>query len=232
MSEINGYSLSRQWFDFVLENGRKARPIHGILYLWIVEKANRLAWAKEFQLPTDEACAACCAADRETILKAIKDLEKWGFIKIIQESKNRFTARWVSLLHPKKSDAKPEAKPEAISVGMPDALPPATPTNNKPKTIKPKKEKEEHLFKDSMYANFDHFKAKFQNTEWVNADLKYYHESFMDWSASKSSKRVDWIATVRSGMRKDQKEGKLKLSKNNASIKTREIETPWIQSAK
>jgi len=132
---MNGYSQTRKWFDWCFENPRKARPIHGILFLWCIEKANRLGWAEEFQLPSDEAAAACGAADRETILKAIDDLESWGFIKVIQQAKNRFTARWIKVIseeiqlngslksailyHPKKPDARPDAKSDA----KPDAMP-------------------------------------------------------------------------------------------------------------
>lgn len=158
---MNGYTLTRRWFNWNFENTRKARPIHGILYMWCIEKSNRLGWMQEFQLPSDEAAAACGAADRETILKAVADLEEWGFIKVIQEAKNRYTARWIKILdpefdlscnldsaimlHPKKSDAIKEylpKKPDSIPVATTGAIPVATPTNiinnktNKPQTIK------------------------------------------------------------------------------------------------
>lgn len=142
---MTGYSLTRRWFDWNFENFRKARPIHGILYLWCVEKSNRLGWAQEFQLPSDEAAAACGAADRETILKALSDLQEWGFIQVTQQAKNRYTARWIKILNPefmltgnlelaldlqpKKPDAKiiDAEKTGRNSYAIPDAIP----TNNK-----------------------------------------------------------------------------------------------------
>lgn len=146
---MTGYSLTRRWFDWNFENSRKARPIHGVLYLWCVEKSNRLGWIPEFQLPSDEAAAACGAADRETILKALSDLQKWGFIQVTQQAKNRYTARWIRILdpelmlkgnleialalQPKKPDAKniDAEKTGRYSDAIPDATNGAIPTNNK-----------------------------------------------------------------------------------------------------
>lgn len=162
MSEpkLDGYTLTRQWFDFAFENPRLVKPVHGIVYLWCVEKNNRLGWVKEFQLPTDEGMAAAGVKDKETFLKALKDLAFWGAIRIVQESKNIYTARYITLKgcklvndgsldnvlsRPKKPDAKPNAEPAATPDAKParkvTAKPSSPPTNNKPKTPKPKKPK-------------------------------------------------------------------------------------------
>jgi len=134
---INGYSYTRAWFDFALENSRKIRPIHGILFLWAVEKCNRLSWVKEFQFPSDEACAACGCKDRETVNAALKDLQEWGFIQIVQESRNKYTAKYISLLLPIKTEAIPVSNivgTEQLPIktdGTEGAISAATPTNIK-----------------------------------------------------------------------------------------------------
>jgi len=79
--------------------------------------------------------------------------------------------------------------------------------------IKNSKPKKSCLFKNSEYANFDLFEKQFEGTEYANADIKYYYDSFMDWSNSKGKLAKDWIATVRGGMRRDKTENKLKLKK-------------------
>lgn len=70
-----------------------------------------------------------------------------------------------------------------------------------------------HLFKDSEFYDFEKFKTQFVNTDYEKADLKYYHESVMNWSASKGEKKIDWIATARGFMSRDKKEDKLQLKK-------------------
>ena len=50
--DINGYSLSRSWFNFCFENPEKIRPNHTALYFFIIEHCNRLGWKAKFGLPT------------------------------------------------------------------------------------------------------------------------------------------------------------------------------------
>jgi len=157
---ISGYALTRAWFDFAFENPRLVKPVHGVLYLWCVEKNNRTGWIREFQLPTDEGMQAIGVKDKETFLKAVKDLAAWGAIRIIQESVNIYVARFISLYDCKLSAAgcldnvlsrpiKPDATQDALPAGIPDAttdaIPPATPdatpTNNKQQTSKPRTKK-------------------------------------------------------------------------------------------
>lgn len=76
--------------------------------------------------------------------------------------------------------------------------------------IYPSKIQKNHLFKEDEFSDFEKFKLQFEDTEFADADLKYYFDSFMDWSNSKGEKKVDWIATVRNGMRKDKKENRYK----------------------
>lgn len=72
--------------------------------------------------------------------------------------------------------------------------------------------RENHLFKDDEFSDFEKFKDQFKDTEFADADLKYYFDSFMDWSLSGGNKKKDWIATVRNGMRKDKTLNKYRKS--------------------
>ncbi len=94
---MDGYTLSRQWFDFAFDNPDKNTSTEWILYMWIVENWNR-NWQKEkFWLPTFHSMCACGIKSPNTYHKALKNLISYGFIKIIQESKNQNTSTIITL---------------------------------------------------------------------------------------------------------------------------------------
>lgn len=95
--KINGYTLSRQWFDFVFNTEEMVRPIHTALYFWIVEQNNRLQWKEVFALPTDYSMKAIGIKGRQHYKKALDDLIKWGFVKLISKSQNQHTCNQVAL---------------------------------------------------------------------------------------------------------------------------------------
>jgi len=72
-----------------------------------------------------------------------------------------------------------------------------------------------HLFSESEFCNFDLFEIQFANTDYEQADLRYYYESVKNWSASKGEKRIDWVATARNFMLKDVQQNKLILKNGN-----------------
>lgn len=74
-----------------------------------------------------------------------------------------------------------------------------------------------HLFKNSIYADFDAFAEKFQAEAEAAIDVRYYFESVRDWSSSSNKRKTDWIATARNFMRKDESDGKLKKIGNQES---------------
>lgn len=94
---MNGYELSKAWYDFAYSNPRKIRPIHHALIFWIFELCNESNWANEFQLPTQEACKILGISDKHTFLNALKDLVDFGAVKIVQESTGRHVSRWIAL---------------------------------------------------------------------------------------------------------------------------------------
>jgi hypothetical protein len=85
---ISGYALSRAWFDFAFENGSIVRPVHGVIYFWTIELANRMGWPKEFANPTSQAMAACGIQSYNTYKAAFSDLVNWKFITLIKPSTN------------------------------------------------------------------------------------------------------------------------------------------------
>lgn len=94
---MNGYELTRAWFDFAFENPNKITPVHGVLYLFIVEHCNRMGWKERFGLPTTMAKEAIGVRSYNTYKKALEDLVDWGFIIMVERSKNQFSSNIVAL---------------------------------------------------------------------------------------------------------------------------------------
>lgn len=95
--DISGYSLSREWFDFCFENPEKIRPNHTALYFFIIEHCNRLGWKNKFGLPTTVAKDAIGIRSYNTYIKTLNDLVEFGFINLIEKSKNQYSANIVAL---------------------------------------------------------------------------------------------------------------------------------------
>lgn len=102
----DGYSLSRQWFDFAFENPEKVTPTHGILWFWLIELNNRLGWKEKFGLPTAYSMDAIGVSNYRTYKKAMDDLIKWGFVILIAKAKNQHTASIVALVKNTKAIQK------------------------------------------------------------------------------------------------------------------------------
>lgn len=97
MSELNGYELSRNWFDWCFENPEKISPNHTAIYFFAIEHCNRLGWKEKFGFPTQMAMDALGIKKHNTYIKYFRDLCEWGFFNIIQESKNQYSANIISL---------------------------------------------------------------------------------------------------------------------------------------
>ena len=97
MTNINGYDLSRTWFDWCFENPEKISPNHTALYFFIIEHCNRLGWKTKFGLPTLYAMEAIGVKSKNTYYKAFRDLVDWGFVRVIEKSKNQNSANIISI---------------------------------------------------------------------------------------------------------------------------------------
>lgn len=110
MAEINGYILSRNWFNFACENHGTVKPVHAALWFWIVEVWNTLAHPKEFGLPAKEAMHHIGVGRHEAFSGALKDLTEWGFIVIKQPSINQYKANIISICPPKNAQGTAKGK--------------------------------------------------------------------------------------------------------------------------
>lgn len=94
---MNGYELSRNWFDWCFENPEKISPNHSALYFFAIEHCNRLGWRKKFGFPTEMAKDAIGIKSYTTYIKTLNDLVDFGFIEMIERSKNQYSSNIVAL---------------------------------------------------------------------------------------------------------------------------------------
>ena len=97
MKNINGYDLSRAWFDWCFENPERISPNHTALYFFIIEHCNRLGWKKKFGLPTTMAKEAIGIKSYNTYIKTLRELVAFGFVEMIEVSKNQYSSNIVAL---------------------------------------------------------------------------------------------------------------------------------------
>ena len=113
---MNGYDLSRNWFNWCFEHPDKINTNHTALYFFCIEHCNRLGWKEEFGLPSYMVMEAIGVKKHSTFSDALKDLEDWGFVTLVQKSKNQYTANIITLnAMPKKGKAQGEALDKARS---------------------------------------------------------------------------------------------------------------------
>jgi len=96
-NELSGYELSRKWFDFCFQNPEIIKPVHTALYFFCIEHCNRLGWKEKFGLPTTMAKEAIGIHSYNTYINTLNDLVQFGFILLIQKSKNQFSSNIIAL---------------------------------------------------------------------------------------------------------------------------------------
>jgi len=109
-TEISGYDLSHNWFDWCFENPEAIKPIHTALYFFIIEHCNRLGWKEKFGLPTGMTMDALGVKNYKTYSKALSELVKWGFIKVVQKSQNQYSSCIIAIVKSSKANTKALSK--------------------------------------------------------------------------------------------------------------------------
>lgn len=208
MEQVNGYDLSRNWFNWCFENPEKIKPTHTALYFFIIEHCNRLGWKQKFGLPTTMAKEALGISSYNTYINTLNDLVEFGFIKVIEKSKNQYSSNIIALSNFNKAlnkaldkalikhDTKRRESTDSIDKQE---------TNNNEEVIDLSKK---HKFSVSPYYNKHKFKEALP--EWSAEKLKYYYEALITWS-NEGNKKIDWIATAKQWAARDARMGKIKF---------------------
>lgn len=166
-SKPNGYTLSRQFFDWCYENPEKICPGHIALFFYCVELCNRLGWKEKFSIPRYVAMESVGIKSHKTYSKAFKDLEDWGFIHVISESKNQHTANVIALV--KNTEAHTKALDRAIQ-GHDRKL-----NDSSVAIIKPETNNKEP---ETIYRQFEHLKIS--KNEYEELEITGYSKAEID----------------------------------------------------
>jgi len=94
---MNIYKLIRSFWDWAFENPDLIKPNHAALYFFAVEHCNRLGWKEKFGLPTTMAMEAIGIRSYNTYKKTLDELVGFGFIDMIETSKNQYSSNIVAL---------------------------------------------------------------------------------------------------------------------------------------
>lgn len=138
-NELNSYDLFRKFFDWCFENPDLINPNHIAIYSFIIEHCNRLGWKDKFGLPTGMTMEAVGIKNYRTFAKSFFDLVDWGFIKVIQKSKNQYSANVIALVKNTKAHTKAltKASIKHVSKHIPKQVQSIVDVNKPMKPMKP-----------------------------------------------------------------------------------------------
>lgn len=103
---MNSYELSRNWFDWCFANPEKSNTNHHAIYFFAIEHCNRLGWKDKFGFPSQMVMEAIGIKNWRTYSKALNDLVAWGFIKMVETSKNQYSANVIAIVKNTKAQSK------------------------------------------------------------------------------------------------------------------------------
>lgn len=103
---MNSYELSRAFIDYAFDNPDKINPTHYAIYFFAIEHCNRLGWKRKFGLPSQMVMEAIGVKNWRTYIKCFNDLVEFGFIEVIEKSKNQYSSNIIAIVKNTKATTK------------------------------------------------------------------------------------------------------------------------------
>jgi len=215
-SKPNGYALSRAWFDFAFENQELITPTHTAMYAWFIELNNRMGWSVKFTSPASQTMIAIGLKSYNTYKKVFNDLVSFGFVKVIMESRNQYTACIIALSNFDKAQYKAldNALSEHVTKHLTKHLTKHTSKQgestgesndsiNKQETLNLKPETNKPISGKTTFSPPTHidvcnyFSEKVNETKWTDHDCNFQAKKFIDFYSSKNwmvgkNKMANW----------------------------------------
>ena len=91
------YKLYRNFWDFAFANPDKIKPNHCAIFSFAIEQCNRLGWKSKFGLPTSMVLEATGIKSYSVYKKTFNELVDFGFIEVIEYSKNQYSSNIIAL---------------------------------------------------------------------------------------------------------------------------------------
>lgn len=100
------YKLYRNFWDFSFNNPEKIKPNHVAVYSFSIEHCNRLGWKEKFGFPTSMVLDATGIKSYSVYKKTFDDLVSFGFIHVVEYSKNQYSSNIIALKENCKANCK------------------------------------------------------------------------------------------------------------------------------
>ena len=100
------FSLSRNWFEFCFNNPEKIKPGHSAVYFFAIEHCNRLGWKDKFGFPSQMVMEAVGVKNWRTYSAILKELVEFGFIEMVEISKNQYSSNIIAIVKNTKATTK------------------------------------------------------------------------------------------------------------------------------
>jgi len=107
---MNSFELSRSWFNFCFDNPERINPNHSAIYFFAVEHCNRLGWKEKFGFPSQMVMEAVGIKNWRTYSKALSELVEFGFIEMVEKSKNQYSSNIISIKSAYVKNTKAQSK--------------------------------------------------------------------------------------------------------------------------
>lgn len=95
---MNGYELTRAWFEFSCQNIDKVNSNHTAMYLYLVDSFNFNKWPDMLGVPTEWTMQKLGIKNYKTYKKTFDDLISFSKIELIQKSTNNHTSNIIRLI--------------------------------------------------------------------------------------------------------------------------------------
>lgn len=107
---MNSYELSRNFCNWAFDNPERIKPIHYAIYFFSIEHCNRLGWKDKFGLPSQMVMEAIGIKNWRTYSAGLNDLVSFGFVKMIETSKNQYSSNIIAIVKNTKAPTKAPTK--------------------------------------------------------------------------------------------------------------------------
>lgn len=107
---LDYFKLTRDFWEFSFDNPELIKPNHCALFCFIVEHCNRLGWKPKFGLPTEMTKDAIGIKNYKTYSSTLNDLIDWGFINMVEKSKNQYSSNIIAIVKNTKANTKALSK--------------------------------------------------------------------------------------------------------------------------
>ena len=190
---MNTFELSRNWFDFSFHNPDKVKPNHTAIYFFAIEHCNRLGGKEKFGFPTTMVMEALGIKSYNTYIDSFNDLVMWGFFKLIEKSKNQYSANIIALSKNDKAldkaMIKHTSKQSESTIQSIDSINKQETINNKQVIVENQKR-----FSEPTILEIKNYCEERKN----NVDFNKFYDFYKSkgWMVGKN-KMKDWQAAVR-----------------------------------